>query len=197
MRKKSLTLVGLLLLIPTTVGFCAVLYDALHPAEENEIEIAQEMAPGPGVLPSKLVIPRLEIKGDIQKVGINIHGNVSAPASYYTIGWYKLGPKPGAAGISLLDGHVNNGLGLNGVFADLDKIQKGDKIEILSADGSTLHFTVYATSTLDYTSRLSDLTPLHKGEGSEIALMTCEGHWVQASKTYDKRIVVLAKLTNA
>ncbi len=141
----------------------------------------------------KLVIPTLEINAGIETIGINTKGNISAPSTFQTVGWYRYGPKPGNPGVALIDGHVNNGLGLAGVFVNLYKIKVGDDIYVAPVKGEKLHFVVEEVSILDYSARLSDILQ-KEGKIPQLALVTCSGDWIPGQKTYNKRLIILARL---
>ena len=58
---------------------------------------------------------------------------MGTPSTFYTVAWYSAGPKPGEPGNTVIDGHVNNALGLSGVFEHLGDVQIGDTIEVAGA----------------------------------------------------------------
>ncbi len=176
--------------------FVATLYKSLHPPLQKEIPASSEPTTttvASGILPKKLIIPSLDIDTKVENVGITGNGNIGTPSSFNTVAWYKYGPKPGDPGKAILDGHVDNGLGLSGIFLHLSSIKIGADIYLTDAKGSKLHFVVVATSTADYTARLDSVTEKTPSK-SGLLLITCEGNWVSKSRTYDKRVLILADL---
>jgi sortase (surface protein transpeptidase) len=147
-----------------------------------------------GFVPDRLRIPSIGIDAHVEKVGINAKGNIGTPSTFETVAWYEYGADPGEVGTAIIDGHVNNGLGLPGVFANLATIGTGADIYVSDQNGRVLHFSVESTSTADYTDRLDRVPALNQVHEPELALITCEGTWVQSKKTYDQRIIILAKL---
>jgi LPXTG-site transpeptidase (sortase) family protein len=145
--------------------------------------------------PVKLSIPALEINGPVDRVGITGGGTMAVPKSFYRVGWYEYGPRPGEGGNAVLAGHVNNGLGLSGIFARLSEIKTGDNIYVTDKNGKMLRFRVYNVKTYTYTDTASEV---FKGDStkSALVLITCEGKWIQNKKTYDKRLAVFAELVN-
>jgi sortase (surface protein transpeptidase) len=91
-------------------------------------------------------------------------------------------------------GHLDNGLGLDGVFKHLSDLKDGDEVDIVTDDGRTLKFSVDATTTYPYQS----VPPSLLGQGAaddnaHLSLITCTGHWVYdpaEGMTYDHRLVV-------
>ncbi|MGH7141605.1 MAG: class F sortase [Minisyncoccia bacterium] len=78
--------------------------------------------------PVRLVIPALNINANVQHVGISYAGNVMVPSNFTDAAWYRGSAEPGQQGMAVIDGHVDNGLGLAGVFKHLTDIKVGDDI---------------------------------------------------------------------
>lgn len=155
-------------------------------------EFPATTSPG-AIIPTKLLIPDLEIDAQVEQIGINAKGAISSPSTYKTIGWYKHGPQPGEEGLAILDGHFNNGIGLKGVFYNLSKIEIGDEVFLSDKNQKTLRFVVTSTSTLPSTARLDDINAQRKNP-YEIVLITCEGEWILSKRTYADRMLVFATL---
>ena len=118
---------------------------------------------------------------------------MGTPSTFYTVGWYSLGPKPGEAGNTVIDGHVNNALGLSGVFEHLGDVNIGDAVQVSGADGQALMYIV--TSVQEYPTNGAPLDTIFATQGrSQLMLITCDGEWVSADHSYDKRLVVTARL---
>lgn len=144
-------------------------------------------------LPSRLYIPSLNIDAKVQHVGIAASGNMAVPSNFTDVGWYKYGTVPGRQGSAVIDGHVDNGLSLPGVFKRLTDIKIGDDVYIEDSEGHKLHFVVYDVEVYPYKSVPMD-TVFASSMTANLNLITCEGSWVQSGKTYDHRIVVYTKL---
>jgi hypothetical protein len=183
------------------LSFGTILYHAVYSSPDQEVSAASlaladatgSASAGPGIIPASLIIPSLNIDSQVDKVGITTSGSVGTPPSFTTTAWYEYGPKPGSPGMAIIDGHVNNGLGLAGVFLNLDTIKIGADIYVADTSGKELHFVVTGTSTADYNGHLDDVTA-NQTSAPQLVLITCEGKWIPSSRTYDKRIVVLADL---
>ena len=145
-------------------------------------------------LPSRLVIPSLHINAHIQYVGENAVGNMRAPDNFTDVSWYEYGTVPGATGSAVMAGHVDNGLGLDGVFKHLSDIAVGADVYIDTAGGDTLHFQVSDIEVYPYQSVPPTIFSQH--DAARLNLITCEGSWVEGGETYDHRIVIYTRLVS-
>jgi LPXTG-site transpeptidase (sortase) family protein len=143
--------------------------------------------------PVHLRIPILGVDAKVQHVGINDKGNMATPSNFEDVGWYKHGVVPGGRGSAVMAGHVDNGLGLPGVFTRLSELNPGDDIYVESEDGSIQHFVVESKRTYPYADAPVEVI-FNQNGSTRLNLITCEGRWVDEDKTYDERLVVFAKL---
>lgn len=142
-----------------------------------------------------LIIPSLSIDAKIQDVGITRKGNMSTPSNFFDVGLYKYGPLPGDKGNAVIDGHVDNGLGLKAVFGNLKNIKVGDDIYVEREKDIKVHFVVSSIDTYDYNA--PSRVVFEGGDESYVKLITCAGTWIPNLRTHDKRLVVTAiKLEN-
>ncbi len=146
--------------------------------------------------PSRLKIPSINVDAHVQNVGITAKGSMAVPTNFTDVGWFRNGVVPGAVGTAVIDGHLNDGLGLDGVFGHLSDLNIGDEIDVVSVGGQTLHFKV--TNTTEYA--IDDPTAAGKifaaSSVPTIRLITCDGDWLSDQKVYNKRFVVTAELSN-
>ena len=119
-------------------------------------------------------------------------GAVGVPKGIANAGWFNLGPRPGEEGNSIIDGHFGwwkNGT--PGIFNNLYTLQVGDKIYIQDQTGDTITFVVREVHTYDKDEDASGV--FGSGDGlSHLDLITCEGVWNSAQKTYSNRLVIFA-----
>jgi len=169
--------------IATTVAPTATPVPTLQPANQPVLSI----------IPARLRIPAIGIDAEVEHVGKTKDGAMAVPNSYWTVGWYKLGFKPGELGNSVIDGHVDNPKGPS-IFWDLKKLQAGNKVYISDNQGKELTFEVIKQEKYSY-----DNAPLEKIFGSAddvyLNLITCSGTFDQTTRNYDERLVVFTKLT--
>lgn len=145
--------------------------------------------------PIKLRIPSLGIAASVQKVGIAKSGNMAVPTNYSDVGWYKYGPAPGQMGNVVMDGHVDNGFSMPGVFKKLNSITEGSAIYVETVGGSVYHYKVTEVSLYPYQS-VPTQKIFSKSGDPMLVLISCDGAWIQGEKTYDTRLVVYAKLVS-
>ncbi len=196
MKQHHKTLVAVLVLGAGAGVFGMTLLRAtVVPPQEQEAEppARQASAAVSADAPVRLRIPSLRIDAAVQQVGVGKSGNMAVPSNYTDVAWYKYGTTPGFVGSAVIDGHVDNGLALAGVFKHLNEIKPGDDIFIETKGGSLLHFVVEEQTTYDYKS-----VPLeevfNRADKARLNLVTCDGAWVAGEKTYDRRLVVYAAL---
>ncbi|HWO07387.1 MAG TPA: class F sortase [Candidatus Paceibacterota bacterium] len=154
-----------------------------------------EEAVDPTQHPARLVIPAIGVDADVQHVGINEAGNMATPSNFEDVGWYKYGVAPGGRGSAVIAGHVDNSLGLPGVFKRLNELKSGDDIFVESASGERQHFVIVSTRSYPYDDVPVDVVFNPQGS-ARLNLITCEGRWLSENRTYDQRLVVFARLAN-
>lgn len=179
------------------IVFFGTLTQALWYAPGSDLQVpASEILPRelpPSEEPATIRIPRLNIDTKIQQTGLNAKGDMGVPTNYTDVAWYKHGTIPGQIGSAVIDGHVDNGLGLAGVFKNLRELKKGDDVYVITKTGRELHFIVEEAVSYPYKS-----VPLEKlfsrKDDARLNLITCGGAWIKAEKTYDERFVVYTRL---
>jgi sortase (surface protein transpeptidase) len=147
-------------------------------------------------LPSRLIIPSLKIDANIQYVGVNAAGNMRAPDNFTDASWYQYGTVPGLVGSAVLAGHVDNGLGLDGVFKHLTDLKPDDDIYIQTRGGTRLHFKVSDIEVYPYNS-VPTTALFAQTDTARLNLVTCDGTWVPVGDTYDHRIVIYTRLVSS
>lgn len=145
--------------------------------------------------PVRLRIPALSIDAKVQKVGLTKTGALGTPDNFTDVGWYRWGAKPGEQGNAVIDGHVDNGLDLAGVFKHLNEITPGADIYVDEADGTQAHYVVTDVESYPYHEVPMDAI-FNDEAGARLMLITCDGGWVSGEDTYDHRLVVYAKLVS-
>jgi sortase A len=201
MKLRTLS-VGVVVLLAMTV-FATTAYRSLvsaAPEPEAKRPALAAQAPArqtaPANLPSRLEIPSVNIDAKVLQVGVGVSGNMAVPPNFIDVGWYKYGTIPGQLGSAVIDGHVDNGLALDGVFKHLGDVQINDDIYIVTNGGARRHFIVTDIQAYPYTDVPTDLI-FNQADSARLNLITCEGAWVQGKKTYDHRLVVFAQLAQS
>ena len=139
-----------------------------------------------------LKISKINVDAKITPVGVTKEGNMDVPGNIYDVGWYNKGAKPGAAGTSVLAGHVDGASGQAGVFANLTKLVAGDIIKVVTPDGKETNFKVSKTKIYGSSDKPSEV--FISKTGTHLNLITCTGN--KNKSQYDKRLVVFTDLVN-
>jgi LPXTG-site transpeptidase (sortase) family protein len=141
-------------------------------------------------IPVRLEIPEINVDAKITEVGASKDGSMETPTGRKDVGWFMFGPRPGEIGSAVIDGHYGvwkNGEG--GVFNDINKLKKGDKVYVEDENGTIIIFSVRKILTYDLND--SALPVFSSSDGkSHLNLITCEGIWDNVNKTYSNRLVV-------
>jgi sortase (surface protein transpeptidase) len=197
MKKRG---VVLLITAVAAIVFFGTRTQALWYAPGSDLQVpSQETVPRtlpPAEEPVTLRIPKLNIDTKIQQTGLNSKGNMGVPTNYTDVAWYKHGTIPGQVGSAVIDGHVDNGLGLAGVFKHLGELRKGDDVYVITKTGRELHFVVEEAVAYPYKSVPLEKLFTRTGD-AWLNLITCGGTWVKAEKTYDERFVVYTRLVSS
>ncbi len=132
MKGKNLAI--LLLIMGIGLGIITYMKAGYYsPREELSVSLPEAgLSEAPAnqeeILPSRIIIPKLDIDTDVQLVGITKKGNMAVPTNFTDTGWYKYGTIPGQEGSAVIAGHQTNALSLPAVFMRLPELEEGDDI---------------------------------------------------------------------
>jgi LPXTG-site transpeptidase (sortase) family protein len=141
--------------------------------------------------PVRLKIPSINVDAALDYVGLTPQGDLGVPTGPTNAAWYDRSPRPGEVGNAVIDGHfgwVNN---IPAVFDDLHKLQAGDSIYIVDDRGATIAFVVRDIQMYDQNASESAVFVSNDSK-AHLNLITCEGTWNEAQKSYSNRLVVFA-----
>ncbi len=186
-----------------TAGACIVFFATAARALIVSAEPEANVSPAAAALGTKnsasseapvhITIPVIGVDANVGSVGLGKTGNMAVPTNYTDVGWYRYGTLPGEIGSAVMDGHLDNGFGLDAVFKRLGELTPKDDIYITTAGGKKLHFRVISVDTYPY-----DALPLHeifhRNDGSYLNLITCDGTWSLSVGQYNERLVVRSAL---
>lgn len=119
---------------------------------------------------------------------------MAVPTNFTDVGWYRYGTVPGRDGSAVMAGHVDNALGLAGVFKRLDTIRSGDDVFVDTENGRRIHFVVTDVTAYPYDQVPTDKL-FNQGGESYLKMITCAGSWIQKNRSYNQRLVVTAVRT--
>jgi len=131
----------------------------------------------------------IEIDSQIEHVGILPDGTMEMPKKKEDVGWFNLGKIPGKSGTAVIAGHYGWKDGKASAFDNINKLKKGDEINIEDGKGLITTFIVTESRIFDPKASTTDIFNSNDGK-SHLNLITCEGVWDPLAKSYSERLVV-------
>ncbi|MEG9298348.1 class F sortase [Mangrovibacillus sp. Mu-81] len=145
-----------------------------------------------GIVPATLEIPAIDLKADVEAVGLKKNREMAVTESFEKTGWYENGYKPGEPGSAVIGGHVDSRNG-PAIFYNLNKLSKGDELTVTSKAGESRTFVVTGKKEYPW-----DDAPLKSifgySHSSTLNLVTCTGDFDRSSRNYSKRLVVYTEM---
>lgn len=142
-------------------------------------------------LPARLKIPQIGVDASIETVGFALNGTVDVPKNQKNVAWFNPGPRPGEIGNAIITGHYGWKDKNASAFDNLYKLRPGDKLFIEDDQGTTTTFVVQGNRRYGPNASASKVF-VSKDNKSHLNLITCEGDWNEAIKSYTKRLVIFA-----
>lgn len=148
-------------------------------------------------LPKYIEIPAAGVpKTRVLHLGLLKNHAIATPDNIFDTGWYEKSAKPGQTGAMFVYGHVSSWLA-DGIFHDLQKLKRGDIVDITRGDGKKFTYEVTSTKTyphdkVDMQRVLSPDDPHRPG----LNLMTCAGHVIAGTSEFSERLVVFTRLAD-
>lgn len=139
--------------------------------------------------PVRLKIPVLNVDSAIEYVGLTPLGDMDVPENPNNVAWYKLGQRPGENGSAVVAGHSGYKDNIPAVFDNLSKLGNGDKLQVEDEKGTIISFVVRESRSYIPEADASGVFSSNDGK-AHLNLITCEGVWNMAQKSYSNRLVV-------
>lgn len=177
-------------LVAAILVFGVTLTYALWYSPQQEVPVSAAVSEEP---PTRLLIPKLGLDVHVQQAGLLAGNRMASPTNFTDVAWYKYGPAPGELGSAVIAGHLDNGLGLTGVFKDLHILSPGDTIEVETETGEVVHFVV--EKLVEYPYDQVPPTIFSDNDTARLNLITCAGKWIKTPElgwTIDHRLIVYA-----
>lgn len=188
-------------------NYSAGLFTIKKPTQKIELSLPLQQA-GPSIneidppagevnygLPVRLKIPSISSNSSIEYVGITAQKEMAVPKNIENAAWYELGPRPGETGSAVIAGHYGWKNGEVSVFDNLKSVAVGDLIYIEDDKGVTLTFIVHEIRTYEWKEDTTNVFTSYDGK-SHLNLITCNGVWNKAEKSYSKRLVIFTDKIN-
>jgi LPXTG-site transpeptidase (sortase) family protein len=186
----------LLAIVLIVCALCALLFVAHNfhrkPAVQNTSQSLpiQQHGDRDAGLPVRLKIPRIGVDAAVEDVGLTPDGSMGVPDRLADVAWYKLGPRPGQWGSAVIAGHRSSKEWMPAVFDNLHDLHPGDYLYIEDDKGSTIAFIVRESRIYDPEANAGDV--FSQSDGVHLNLITCDGTWNEAQKSFSKRLVIFA-----
>lgn len=143
--------------------------------------------------PKYISLPTIGAEGFIQNVGIDQNNAVAVPNNIHMAGWFTGSARPGQAGLSIIDGHVDGAQG-DGIFKNLVNLKLGDELTVRLGDETTKRYRVKEVVSVD-TARSAEVLFSHSPTiASQLNLVTCGGNFDKQTGQYEQRVIVVAEL---
>ncbi|MCX6706478.1 MAG: class F sortase [Candidatus Woesebacteria bacterium] len=181
------------LIIAFAVFSLLLLFYFIQGNNKKSVPQGQTVSKASPGLPMRLTIPAINVNAAVQYVGVTPKGDMEVPNNATDVGWFKLGLRPGEIGSAVIAGHFNGKNGEEAVFFNLYKLKVGDKLYVEDDKGTSTTFVVRESRTygLGYAEEV-----FSSNDNAHLNLITCDGVWDGAKKSYDKRLVVFADIVN-
>jgi LPXTG-site transpeptidase (sortase) family protein len=140
-------------------------------------------------LPVRFKIPKIKVDAAFENVGLTSSIAMDTPKGPDNVGWFDLGPRPGEKGSAVVAGHYGWKNNRPAVFDNLHELEMGDKIYVVDDRGATTTFVVSEIGNYDENGDASSIFSSNDGR-AHLNLITCEGTWNAAEKSYSNRLVV-------
>lgn len=136
-----------------------------------------------------LIIPKINVNAPIEQVGLTADNSLEVPKVQTNVGWFLGSPIPGLEGSSIIDGHFSLVDGSNAVFANLFRLNIGDTFSVENTPNPSVYFIVQKIKIFPYKNSAEEVFN-SPDNLVRLNLITCEGVWNAAQKSYSGRLVV-------
>jgi sortase (surface protein transpeptidase) len=142
--------------------------------------------------PVGLTIPSIGVSAPIVPLGVGKDGQMESPDGPDDVGWYRTSARPGQPGNLVLSGHLDWRDRL-AVFASLRQLEPGSTVVVRGEDGVEHSYAVEWNRS--YPGATAPIDEIVSGsDDSLLTLITCDGAFDRATRTYLSRRVVRARL---
>ena len=143
--------------------------------------------------PKKIIINKIGVNAFVQSVGVDQNKKIAVPNNVHLAAWFKDSALPGDNGLAIIDGHVS-GKTTDGVFKNLNTLQKGDTFKIEKGDGRIVEYVVFKTASVPEAQASAILFSQDPSLSSQLNLITCGGQFNKQSQQYRDRVIISAQI---
>jgi len=186
---RRLALAALLVALALPLAGCQRLAP-LRPSQPGADATGAAAAADAGI-PTGITIPSIKVQASVTRVGLKGDGAMEVPG-VSDAGWYRFGPRPGAAGPAVIVGHVDSKKG-PAVFYRLRDLRRDARIEVRDDKGDSHVFKVERVEQYP-----KDELPIDEiwnaTDKPVLRLITCTGSFDRSTGHYRDNLVVYAAL---
>jgi LPXTG-site transpeptidase (sortase) family protein len=144
--------------------------------------------------PVRVLVPSVDIAGDIQPVGMSDPTTMQVPANIDVVGWFDRSVLPiSEFGHTVLVGHRDGAADPDGVFKDLGEVKTGDMITVHDLSGRRITYSVTSVDTVSDELFASQAPRIFRRDGDHrLILITCGGSYDATRGGYQANVVVVA-----
>ena len=144
--------------------------------------------------PRTIEIPDIDVEADITRVGMADEVTMEVPRDIRRVGWFQHSmPISRDRGSTVLVGHRDGRADPNGVFRNLEQLERGDRLQVFDDRGRRWQYRVHSIELLSHTVFAHRARELFSQFGvTRLILLTCGGEYVRADGGYQANVVVTA-----
>lgn len=152
-------------------------------------------ADGGGSAPTRICLPDIRVDASVMKLGLNRDRTVEVPplSRVGDAGWYKYSAAPGAVGPTVVLGHVDSAQYGEGVFFELPRLRKSDRVLVTRGDGQVATYVVDRVEQVSK-SRFPSQEVYGSTSGPALRLVTCGGRYDADRGRYLDNVIVFGTL---
>lgn len=138
--------------------------------------------------PVRIRAADIDLDEPVEALGLTAAGEIAPPPGI--VQWYTGSVVPGAAGASVIAGHVTSPK--PDVFHRLGELSEGDVVEVVDADGADREFRVTRTAQIDKQALTHDQSVWGDVKDPTLVLITCDEDSPRKGRHLSGNVVVWA-----
>jgi Sortase domain len=156
------------------------------------VPIPADAPVAPGTEPVELLLPGRDVRAPVVAVSTDVNGGLVVPDPPATVGWWSPSALAGgAAGPTVIAGHIDSRVAGIGALAALRHVTLGEEVFLRGADGRTFGYRV--TARRQYAKAELPAEVFAAGGSHRLVLITCGGRFDGTTRHYEDNVVVFAE----
>lgn len=152
-------------------------------------------AVGGGKAPTRICVPDIRVDASVMKLGLNRDRTVEVPplSRVGDAGWYNQSAAPGDVGPTVVLGHVDSARYGEGVFFELSRLHRTDRVLVTRGDGQVATYVVDRVEQVSK-ARFPSQEVYGSTSGPALRLVTCGGRYDADGGRYLDNVIVYGTL---